>query len=747
MDDSQPSTYELLSQDIQTNETCHLQTITRRLIIHEPDNSQNPFTHTLRALIEICSDIRALCNPDEIISLNMINENAPEYEAEIGAIRARELHADNILEQMNKISQSNRSFSSAGVINIIVSRVLEQEGRGKRAADNIKLSDAYQCLIVPRNNNPFHASVVGWETEINSRKVKVTKRFNNLCGLYAAHIGMEHVKKIAGEPNSYESDLRQQGKIFAKKIDLIMEKCGMDLRLNGMRYEDWDKLQNYFTQFTFYVHDGENEKKFIFKGCAAAPKKEYRVVTIILAEGHYSYCRSAPSLFGYAYICPDCGKKYTSKDNHSCVKPCYCCGFRECAGDAAPVQCRLCEGTFKTLECYNQHVIKPPKGNLPKCQTYKKCRFCGVTYTKATDEKPRPQHTCGEFRCKSCDSVVPKNHHCFMKKKKPKTEEELQADLNNVFVTIFDMECTQYQKMIGSENRYIHKPNLICATTFCKKCWNEKALVRCSVCGKRDIIMHNFDDPDKDLAVEFLDYCKGKARGTHGGAKIKAHRVNYLIAHCGGSYDHQFLMGAAVGDEKWVVSKVINRGRKIITNTLNCARTKLVLLDFYNFVPKSLANMCKAFNLDASLAKGSFPHIFNQPHNYNYCQLGMPDKKYWCPEGMKVDAKQKFDLWWDKCNNEMLKNGEMYDFKKEIIAYCIMDTKILHLSVLAFCSDLRELKINPILESCTIASLCMAVFERNFMIKNSIGIKFVSALKIKIKNIYFLYRYCAKEGL
>ena len=67
--------------------------------------------------------------------------------------------------------------------------------------------------------------------------------------------------------------------------------------------------------------------------------------------------------------------------------------------------------------------------------------------------------------------------------------------------------------------------------------------------------------------------------------------------------------------------------------------------------------------------------------------------------------------------------GGEYNFKEELVRYCIEDVRILRLAATRFRNTyFYEFDVDPFVECTTIASTCMRVFRKNFLKKDQIGL-------------------------
>lgn len=697
-----------------------METTVRQMVLGAPTDDENPFTHTLKTLKSIIKQAKRGAKPFDYIGLTFVNTNDISMEVNLEFRHVKELAVDSVLNEINSIAQSNRAFSNEGIMKVTATRVIMPEGRGieGNVEKNRKKVDIHKCLIKTNNNNAFHRSTpADAELKRVNSGYKKTVQSNNFCGIYAAEIGMKHKIKIVENTSeslrAYNEAKRQDTRAFAQRVDQIMDICGLDLSERGMIRRDWAKLQEHFQNFRFVVYEDTDESKIIFEG--KPPNPYYGLVTICLVDGHYSYCLSNKSLFNFKYECPDCGVRYTAKNSHNCVKPCYRCGHVDCGGITKGeiiMSCRKCYSSFKTQICYENHLKRAPKAENTKCALYRKCLKCGHAYLKSQN------HTCGTAKCFNCHLMKPIGHKCFVQIPNI-LKRSLKGKIERTFITAYDAEATQCRKM--DNGRYMHELNVICSSTMCHVCMDKPDLKTCSNCGVREKTFTKFQDPNANVAKNFITWAKQKARGEFAATKRMKNRVHILIGHYAGAYDNLFLVAEASGCEEWNFVTMINRGRKILKGVLKCEDVTIVLLDFYNYVSKSLSSLCAAFDLDPNLSKGNFPHRFNIPENWNYSKAEMPPKENWCPEAMNVVAREKFLKWWLECDNELKRTGKEWNFQREIISYCKLDTCILQKSLVKFCAEMRKLGVEPLHENFTLAALCLQVYSRKFMGKDTIG--------------------------
>jgi len=156
--------------------------------------------------------------------------------------------------------------------------------------------------------------------------------------------------------------------------------------------------------------------------------------------------------------------------------------------------------------------------------------------------------------------------------------------------------------------------------------------------------------------------------------------------------------------------------------SIHIPHLKMRFFDSMNFIPMALSKIPKAFELTES-AKGYFPHLYNRIENQNIFLSHLPDVKYYNPDVMMPDARQKFMKWYEDHRNDTI------DFQKELLKYCISDVDILRRGCLKFrdifmhmTSTDDEEGIDPFDRCITIASACNLVFRKLFLNEDSIGI-------------------------
>ena len=107
----------------------------------------------------------------------------------------------------------------------------------------------------------------------------------------------------------------------------------------------------------------------------------------------------------------------------------------------------------------------------------------------------------------------------------------------------------------------------------------------------------------------------------------------YILAHNSRGYDAQFLLRKFL-DLRWT-RQLLMDGSK----TLSMVAENFCFLDSVNFLPMSLKNMPKSFDLTCK--KGYYPHFFNTAENLDYVGA-YPEPKFYGADYMSSDEQAQF---------------------------------------------------------------------------------------------------------
>uniref|UniRef100_A0A1I8HGE7 DNA-directed DNA polymerase n=1 Tax=Macrostomum lignano TaxID=282301 RepID=A0A1I8HGE7_9PLAT len=332
------------------------------------------------------------------------------------------------------------------------------------------------------------------------------------------------------------------------------------------------------------------------------------------------------------------------------------------------------------------------------------CPKCEMAYDCANAEAQ-----CGYAKCPVCKQYdETATHECFVTP--PKAKESSAPYVYYDFETYVDS---------GKQ----HRVHLVTAATSCEACPKLFPRPRCSVCGG----LHSSANciAGRDLALDFTSCVSHNdcACGMREFVSVGPHSIDAFycwltsvfkqgaiaIAHNGSAYDAFLLLGALLNGLAKKKPQVIFQNSRLMY--MKC--DKITFKDSLNFIPIGLAQFPKALGLGTQLTKGDFPHVFNQPQNWGYvgpyCSIDMYG-------GKKNKQHDSIADWLAK------QEGQVFNFNKEYLDYCLQDTLILREGCLKYTRLIKDIcGLDAFVQSNTIAGLAMAVFTTKFMEPNTLG--------------------------
>ena len=412
-------------------------------------------------------------------------------------------------------------------------------------------------------------------------------------------------------------------------------------------------------------------------------------------QNHYDVITKLPGFFGSSYVCAHCWKPYDHEDHHRCTKQKHCgaCRQKECPdflhayprGQKATRRCQHCHRDFFGDTCFQMHLVKDPTGKPASnsqatiCSQRRRCPACrkqNVGLDQIT------KHQCGYLDCPSCHEYVDgETHRCFIqtapkpqanqkRKRKRGTTDTVPEDQPPLHV-FFDIEAMQPQEL--------HIANLVVAET------EDDDQPKCF--------------PGHHCVRDFLEWLDTLTLHD-------TRQVN-VLAHNFQGYDGYFVIHQYYGDNRIV--EQLRNGCKL----LQVQHDRLRFIDSLSFFQMPLSAFPKTFGL-TELCKGYFPHKFNHPDHQTYVGP-VPALDYYMPETLAPKDRQALETWHQQ------QRDQVFDFQKELVAYCQSDVRLLKQGCLTFKRLFETLTgFNPF-EHITIASACNRDLRMNRMIPNSIA--------------------------
>ena len=443
-----------------------------------------------------------------------------------------------------------------------------------------------------------------------------------------------------------------------------------------------DLFQQHLTQYQIIVVSGDQNNTIIYPPQPPANPNPEKSIYLYYQTNHFDVITTLPGFLNTNYFCHRCHKGYDHTTDHLCEGMCKACRGVGCIMENHGIICKECDRLFKNQTCYDRHKQEPVNGGgRTMCETVRKCPTCkkSIRVTKLKNHLCIDIDTCAT--CKVKRNPNDPNHKCYMQQEKVK-EEPSYAQL-----LFFDFECNQ--------ERGIHEVNL--CVVYDEE--GEAKVFR----GKNTV----------------NDFCTWLFTPEHD--------KSIVIAHNFQGYDSYFILKHL--DQEAIPYEVIYNGAKCMTLTTKRKGKKqfaveIKFIDSLNFIPMPLAKFPKTFGLD-ELCKGYFPHYFNKDENQDYVGP-IPCQEDYGANTMKPEAREKFLTW----HQEQVENNYVFDFQKEILAYCSSDVDIMAES----CKLYREMFIqatdtthddtglDPFDKSVTIAAYCMHVYRTKFLKKDTIGL-------------------------
>ena len=609
-------------------------------------------------------------NPDDIFSAYIEHEKLhPSVYIGYQKVRAFDKHA--FLNKLYAIAQSNTKFLLDGALKVRVAiiRIVVGSGRTKRAINSYDHIKKLKSVIKIRNNN-------------------------NACGYIAIAVGIKyHEWNVAADLKQrrwknlreYSPNMEHLGEAFCNEYNLPINE---ELTLEMLTDRVQPQLEGQYQIIVINYVDGS--QLFVGPDCE-------KVIYLLFNghESHYDFIKEMKSYLNRPFYCKHCNKAFEHVIHHNCGISCSLCrGLTVCVSEDIVRLCDLCNKTFNSDKCFNQHIKN-------KCCTEEKlCLSCELKYR--FDKKHA--HKCGEYLCHQCNEYYEQQpHNCYLK---PIDISKLQKDdeTPKIIVT-FDIESMLIQR----DDICDHKPIFLSWSVTCSRCWDNKAMrkntVICDFCGDSDKDWYG-----EDCVSVFIQRVISLSKIA---AKSKAYI--YVIAHNLSGYDGHWIFKELLKLQLRCVTPIM-KGTKIMKIDVNNVR----FIDSLLFFQKPLSDLPAMFDLEDE-EKGFFPHYYNTPENQRAPNrpISTIDKELYGYNRMTAKNANKFDNWYQlQCENNTI-----FDLKSDMKTYCRQDVKILLKSIMKF----RELfiettKIDPISRSFTLASIGLEYFKAKILEKQSMGI-------------------------
>ena len=401
-----------------------------------------------------------------------------------------------------------------------------------------------------------------------------------------------------------------------------------------------------------------------------------------------------------------------------------------------------CGRYFYGRRCFENHLKYSIQGKLNPadciCFNIRRCKQCKKLNRSKQDIRT---HQCGFAQCPTCsDYVHLEDHRCYIEsaqrvrekrkglaiqkknaKKAKKAAEAAAAaaadsdaeslpdsdptDLEEQLIEEFEQEEGEQGRNPDSDNPKDREPPI--------HIWFDIEARQETGIHEANLLIYQDDRGNEvtlwgDTCVE--EFVKDLKQITE-----RTQRRLIVIAHNLQSYDGYFIIREMYRDGKQLTQ--IRNGAKI----LELEHFDIRFIDSLNFFAMPLKAFPKTFGMkyterneageevEAFYAKGWFPHLFNRRENEDYVGP-MPPKSEYMPETMSLEERESFEKWYE----EQVEQNAVFDFRRDIKAYCQMDVTILREGCQMFQrlfqtkTEIAEQKIPGfnLFEHITIASAC-----------------------------------------
>ncbi len=480
----------------------------------------------------------------------------------------------------------------------------------------------------------------------------------------------------------------------------------------GSQNDHYDEINEYLNTIglSLQVLDRESRLQPIYSGIKSNP--ENKTIHLDLFQNHFNFIRSLTGYYNRRFFCHICRTAHDSI-SHQCEGSCYCCGAPggKCI-ETERVSCDACSRTYLSRLCYEYHL---DKGSNRYCKLMSTCEKCGNTFHYTLKDK----HKCFEYECLRCRTIYTATPHICQIKPGNK-DKWIKEDEQNKIIVCFDIESALVQ-VEDDENERQHRPNLLITEIVCDVCYDhvQKKKVNNGQCGQPDCESCERREPDVckvcykghysfegyDCVTEFCDllYKDIAKRAEENKCRVMVYAHNFK------GYDGHFIFTDLFSRHFKNQPEPTMQGTKILRININ----NISFVDTLCLFLMPLASLPKTFGFKNDV-KGFFPHLFNQPDNWNYSGP-LPAIEYFDCDNMRKKTAEECEKW-----HETWPADKVWNFREEIIKYCENDVRILTKSIMEFRNQFIKITgLDPITRRFTIAGVAREHYLADFLTENT----------------------------
>ena len=595
---------------------------------------------------------------------------------------------DSIFENLQQTLNSNEDFAMNDSFHMEITTVapVYRQVRGQR---HRRKKVAYQGI------DQFLAN--------NKSVIKIRNKDDNYCAarsIITVKAAQDYPANHPMRKRLMKTESKISDKTQKEAAIALCQAAGVPLDC-AVGADELAKFQSVLPDYRLIcIYTGRNHEAVAF----SPYHKDKKVITIIHVDNHYHACISLKGYRQTVYVCPYCLKGYDNEGHHRCgsddnQKFCLCCRREDCPdfleshpqGLKPKHKCLPCGRYFYGSTCYQNHLKYSISGQLnPEdciCFNIRRCKQCKKLNRCKRDIQ---SHQCGFASCPTCKEYVKlEEHRCFIESAGKVRDKRRAAALAKKLVKRRKKAAAAAKADPDSETEPVELEEELIAEVEGVAARNENSdnpkenqppiHIWFDIEARQETSIHEanlliYQDDRGNEVTLWGDTCVEEFIKDLKKITERTQRRLVVIAHNLQSYDGYFIIKEMYRDGKQLTQ--IRNGAKI----LELEHYDIRFIDSLNFFAMPLKAFPSTFGLsyvdangeEAYYAKGYFPHLFNRRENEDYVGP-LPNKQFYMPEAMSVDDLKKFEKWYQ----EQTDRDAIFDFKRDIKAYCQMDVTIL----------------------------------------------------------------------
>lgn len=657
-----------------------------------------PIHHIDTFLREVVTYLCENLPVDDHVQLELVSDNLPNGGVVNPLVPVGQIDEEAFLTSIENVIQSNNNVSvDDGSLTLNITHIVLPRGARYENQHHVLLKTFSDFnLETLKNRRCIHA---------------IDRRYHPFCGVVSLMLA-EELDGIEGlQRKRIFRKFKSRIKKISREARFICQRAGIPFA-NGVCIESFRKILELTPScdHPLIIFSSKSFMTPILKCNLDAPGSE--IYLLLDNNNHFGVISSINTFLGKPGVfCPKCEKFFTGNSTaHMCdrrlCKQCKShCGNHNLSDSDKSVPnivCDKCRRGFRGKKCFDAHLLRGGSPLLPGthsvCSSFIACIKChrdlqaknGVpTGRNAYDTKT--VHKCFHNKCRTCGEVVSGKHRCYIRALRPqygKTKERYVDGRGEFY--FFDMETCIVRKEDGDK---VFEVNVVCVMDESgEKKWRFKGLKALDA-----FCTWIFLAEDSLLSLN--------------------HRVTF-VSHNGSRFDMMFVL-------QWLCVKMTNSQPNIIFDNrspMQIKMGKVYFIDSCLFIKAPLSSLPSQFGLEG-VEKGDFPHEFNLKSNYNYVGQ-LPSPEFYGVRFMNKKKHKEFMKWWSE-EDSAIRSGTkpLWNFKTEIVKYCMQDVDVLRRSWLAFEKSMFELTgLYPGILNMSAASFTNLVWKTTIESDREIGI-------------------------